>query len=68
MADTAGAAELLIRLWHLTANDLYRAIAQTALANYADSFRYFGHFGAPYGQAVDRLLRAPTHIVVVGSA
>ncbi len=67
MADTAGAAELLIRLWHLTANDRYRAIAQTALANYADSFRYFGHFGAPYGQAVDRLLRSPTHIVVVGA-
>ena len=67
MADTAGAAELLIRLWHLTADDRYRAIAQTALANYAESFRYFGHFGAPYGQAVDRLLRAPTHIVVAGA-
>ncbi len=67
MADTAGAAELLIRLWHLTGDDRYRAIAQTALANYAESFRYFGHFGAPYGQAVDRLLRAPTHIVVAGA-
>lgn len=67
MADTAGTAELLIRLWQLTANDHYRATAQTALANYAESFRYFGHFGAPYGQAVDRFLRAPTHIVVIGS-
>lgn len=66
MADTAAVAELLIRLWRLTAGEHYRAVAQTALANYAESFRYFGHFGAPYGQAVDRLLRAPTHIVVIG--
>ena len=67
MADTAAVAELLIRLWRLTGNERYRTIAQTALANYAESFKYFGHFGAPYGQAVDRLLRAPTHILVVGA-
>ena len=67
LADTAAAAELLIRLWRLTGNGRYRAVAETALANYAESFRYFGHFGALYGQAVDRLLRPPTRIVVVGA-
>ena len=67
MTDTAAVAELLIRLWRLTTREDYRTVAQTALANYAESFRYFGHFGAPYGQAVDRLLREPTHILVVGA-
>jgi hypothetical protein len=67
LADTAAVAELLIRLWRLTNNEHYRTVAQNALANYAESYRYFGHFGALYGQAVDRLLRAPTHIVVIGS-
>ncbi len=67
LADTAAAAELLIRLWRLTGNGRYHAVAETALANYAESFRYFGHFGALYGQAVDRLLRPPTRIVVVGA-
>lgn len=67
MADTAAAAELLIRLWRLTNREQYRTIAQTALANYAVSFRYFGHFGGIYGQAVDRFLRPPTHIVVTGA-
>ena len=66
LADTAAAAELLIRLWRLTNNERYRTIAQNALANYAVSFRHFAHFGALYGQAVDRLLRPPTHIAVVG--
>lgn len=66
LADTAAAAELLIRLWRLTNNERYRTIAQNALANYAVSFRHFAHFGALYGQAVDRLLRPPTRIVVVG--
>ena len=66
LADTAAVAELLIRLWRLTNHERYHAVAQTALANYAESFRYFGHFGALYGQAVDRLLRPPTHIAVVG--
>ena len=67
LADTAAAAELLIRLWRLTNREDYRAVAQTALANYAESFRYFGHFGALYGQAVDRLLRPPAHVVVLGA-
>ena len=67
MADTAAAAALLIRLWQLTGDEMYRAAAQSALANYADSFRHFAHFGALYGQAVDRLLRAPTRILVLGS-
>lgn len=66
-ADTAAAAELLIRLWRLTNREHYRAAAQNALANYATSFRHFAHFGALYGQAVDRLLREPTHIMVIGS-
>lgn len=66
MADTAAAAEFLIRLWRLTGSEGYRTVAQAALANYAESFRYFGHYGVPYGQAVDRLLRAPVHIVVSG--
>ncbi len=67
MADSAAAAELLVRLWRLTKIEHYRAIAQTALANYAETFRHFAYFGAPYGQAVARLLRAPTHIIVTGS-
>ena len=67
MADTAAAAELLVRVWRLTNSEHYRTVAQDALANYAMTFRHFAHFGALYGQAVDRLLRAPTHIVVIGS-
>ena len=67
MADTAAAAELLVRMWRLTNNEHYRTVAQDALANYAMTFRHFAHFGALYGQAVDRLLRAPTHVVVIGS-
>ena len=67
MADTAAAAELLTRLWRLTKIERYRAVAQTALANYAVTFRHFAYFGAPYGLAVDRLLRAPAHIIVTGS-
>ena len=67
MADTAAAAELLVRVWRLTNNEHYRTVAQDALANYAMTFRHFAHFGALYGQAVDRLLRAPTHVVVIGS-
>ena len=67
MADTSAAAELLVRMWRLTNNEHYRTVAQDALANYAMTFRHFAHFGALYGQAVDRLLRAPTHVVVIGS-
>lgn len=67
LADTAAASELLIRLWRLTNRERYRTIAQNALANYATTFRHFAHFAAQYGQAVDRLLRDPAHIVVIGS-
>ena len=44
MADTAAAAELLVRVWRLTNSEHYRTVAQDALANYAMTFRHFAHF------------------------
>jgi uncharacterized protein YyaL (SSP411 family) len=68
MLDVAFTGLLFVRLWRLLDEERYREVATHALANYAGIFAAFGHFAAPYGQAVDRLLREPVVITVVGPA
>ncbi len=64
------AAMVMIRLWHLTHDDTYEAIARATLARFAHVAESQGYFASDYAKAVDLLLNpgAEVKIVAAGDA
>lgn len=61
-------AEALLRLGVLTGDARWAARARAALDAFLGAERPHGYAGAGYGRALDLVLRAPVHVVVVGRA
>ncbi len=65
--DGAAAAELLLRLATLTADDSWRDCAVRALRGFVGEYRQWGQFAAAFGSAGARALDEPRLVVVVGA-
>lgn len=62
----ADAANVLLDLHYLTGEESYRELAQKTLLAFRESFAAHSVMGAAYGLAVERFLRPPLEMVVVG--
>ena len=60
------AATLLLRLYALTDQALYRSRAEETLATFAGVAEHLGPFAASYAQALRRVLSPPVQVCVVG--
>jgi uncharacterized protein YyaL (SSP411 family) len=60
------AADVLLRLEALNGNAALRERAEDTLEAFAGIVEHFGMFAGSYGIALERLLRAPLQVVVVG--
>jgi uncharacterized protein YyaL (SSP411 family) len=61
------AAAALLRLELLSGQQKYREIAEDTLASFAGIVEHFGLYAGTYGLALERLLRDPVQVVVVGN-
>jgi hypothetical protein len=66
--ENALAAEVAIRLYHLTGDEEHQRRAASALEAFVAEYQGYRYFGARYALAVNRFLRPPLSVVVVGSA
>ncbi len=65
-AGNSVAATLLLRLHALTGNDLYQRRAEETLQTFAGIVEHFGLYAGTFGQALRRLLSAPTQVCILG--
>jgi uncharacterized protein YyaL (SSP411 family) len=65
-SGNALAATLLLRLYALTGDDLYRTRAQETLETFAGIVEHFGLYAASYGLALRRAVEGSTMVCVVG--
>jgi uncharacterized protein YyaL (SSP411 family) len=65
-SGNALAATLLLRLYALTGDDLYRTRAQDTLETFAGIVEHFGLYAASYGLALRRAVDGATTVCVVG--
>jgi hypothetical protein len=66
-AGNPTAASALLRLEALGARQEYREIAEDTLASFAGVVEHFGLYAGSYGLALERLLRDPVQVIIVGS-
>jgi uncharacterized protein YyaL (SSP411 family) len=66
LTDNALAAEVNLRLYRLTGLEDYRTRARETLSTFASAYEAYGFEAARYALAVDRFLRDPLLITVVG--
>jgi uncharacterized protein YyaL (SSP411 family) len=66
LTDNALAGELNLRLYRLTGVEDYRTRAGETLSTFASAYETYGFEAARYALAVDRFLRSPLLITVVG--
>lgn len=66
IAENARAADFLLRLYHLTGDEQYSAMATTTLRQFTDEYQQLGYFASNYANAVEHALSYPTHVVIVG--
>ena len=66
-AGNPTAASALLRLEALSGRGEFREIAEDTLANFAGIVEHFGLYAGSYGLALERLLKDPVQVVVVGS-
>jgi uncharacterized protein YyaL (SSP411 family) len=59
-------AESLVRLGRYTGDGKYAEAVTEELESWADELGTYGELSAPFGMAVDRLLRPPLEVIVVG--
>ncbi len=62
----ADAANILLDLHYLTGEESYRELAEKTLLAFRESYAAYSVMGAAYGLAVERFLRPPVELVVVG--
>jgi uncharacterized protein YyaL (SSP411 family) len=65
-AGNPTAAAALLRLEAMSGRAQYREIAEDTLESFAGVVEHFGLYAGSYGLALERLLLAPTQVVVVG--
>jgi uncharacterized protein YyaL (SSP411 family) len=66
-AGNPTAATALLRLEALGGREIYRAIAEGTLANFAGIVEHFGLYAGSYSLAAERLLLDPVQVMIVGS-
>jgi hypothetical protein len=66
-AGNPTAASALLRLESLSGRAQYREIAEDTLASFAGIVEHFGLYAGSYGLALERLLRDPVQVVIVGA-
>ena len=66
-AGNPTAAAALLRLEALSGRAQYREIGEDTLASFAGIVEHFGLYAGSYGLAVERLLRDPVQIAIVGA-
>jgi len=66
LAENARAADFLLRLYHLSGDERYSALALGSLRAFSEEYQSLGFFAAGYATAVEHALSYPTHVVVVG--
>jgi uncharacterized protein YyaL (SSP411 family) len=66
-AGNSTAASALLRLEALSGRKDFRAKAEETLANFAGVIEHYGLYAGSYGLALDRLLRPPIQVVIVGA-
>jgi len=66
-AGNPTAASALLRLEALSGRQEYRDIAEDTLGCFAGIVEHFGLYAGSYGLALERLLKDPVQVVVVGS-
>jgi hypothetical protein len=66
-AGNPTAVSALLRLEALSGGGKYREIAEDTLRCFAGIVEHFGLYGGSYGLALERLLRDPLQVVIVGS-
>jgi uncharacterized protein YyaL (SSP411 family) len=66
-AGNPTAASALLRLEAIGGRQEYREIAEDTLASFAGVVEHFGLYAGSYGLALERLLRDPVQVIVVGS-
>ena len=64
--ENALAAEALLRLAVVSADEEWREVALRALRSFVGEYRAWGQFAAGYANTVARALRDPVSVVVVG--
>ncbi len=62
----ADAANVLLNLYYLTGEESYRELAEKTLLPFRESYAAHSVMGVSYGLAVERFLRPPLELVVVG--
>jgi uncharacterized protein YyaL (SSP411 family) len=65
--ENAIAADVFITLHHLTGNEDYLRIGESALLVFAEEYTKYEYMAAAYGLAVNRAVNEPTEIAVVGA-
>ena len=65
-AGNAVAATLLLRLYSLTGNELYRSRAEDTLETFAGVVEHLGLYVASYGLALRMAVEAPVQVCVIG--
>jgi uncharacterized protein YyaL (SSP411 family) len=66
-AGNPTAASALLRLETLSGSTAYHDIAEDTLASFAGVVEHFGLYAGSYGLALERLLRDPVQVIIVGS-
>jgi uncharacterized protein YyaL (SSP411 family) len=64
--DNSLAASALLRLGAITGDEEWRELGLAALRSFVGEYRAWGQFATSYANAVERALREPVSIVVVG--
>jgi hypothetical protein len=66
LQDNACAADVCTRLYHLTRDDRWQALAKGTLEAFSKAYSQMGHFAAAYGKQVDLFLNPPAEVNIVG--
>lgn len=65
--ENALAARTLIKLFHITGDEIYRKQAEDTLKRFVQIYPQFGFMASDYALAVDAFLNEPTLVRIVGS-
>lgn len=67
MSENSAAADVFITLSHLTDNQDYLRVGETALLVFEDKYSSYEYMAAAYGLAVNHAVNEPTEIAIIGA-
>jgi len=67
LQDNACVVDVLLRLHHMTRDDRWHTLAQSALESFTGIYPQMGHFAAAYGRQGDVFLNPPVEVNIVGA-